>query len=103
MKTKKTKNYFSRPVSLIIFVGFIIFVLSVVQITVANRLSTTGIELAKLQNKIEEYKKENALLQEEVLKKSSLTNIAQAADKEGFVVPQNSFVISTPLPLALNQ
>lgn len=75
--------------------------LSVVRVTIENDISTTGSELLKLQNKTEEYKKSNSLLQEKYLTDSSLTKIASSAAEKGFIASKNHVYLSTPLPLAL--
>ena len=74
-----------------------------VRVTVENSISTTGIELMKLQEEVAAYKKDNALLQEKYLANSSLINIAAKARKKGFVDSTNQVYLSAPLPLALKQ
>lgn len=63
---------------------FCIF-LSIVHVVVSNMLSTSGVELDSLQLDLVKYKKENILLREEVLKNTSLTNIASSAARMGFI------------------
>jgi cell division protein FtsL len=81
--------------------GLVIF-LSVVQVTASNRISTTGIELAKLQNELRDVKRQNTLLREKILSQSSLTEIASKAGELGFVEAKNTVFISHPLPIARN-
>lgn len=90
-----------RSKSLIIFIFLIIVGLSIVRVSIENSISTTGIELMAHQERIEEYKKSNAQLEERYLEKSSLTKISSVARKNGFVESKNQVYISTPLPLAL--
>lgn len=79
----------------------IIIVLSVVQVVVSNRLSTTGIELSSLQNDLKTYKKENSILSEKILIASSFVNIDAIAKDSGFVKNKSVLFVSTPLPIAL--
>ena len=73
------------PIIFIIVLITLVIGLSIVQVVVSNNLSTTGIELAKLEDKITVYKKENAILQEKILIASSFTTIASKAADMGFV------------------
>ncbi len=77
--------------------------MSVVQVIVSNRLSTTGTELGELQDKITQYKKENAIIREKVLVASSLDHIASSAAELGFSDTNNHVFLSAPLPIALKQ
>ncbi len=63
----------------------IIIILSVVQISVSNMLSTGGISLSKMQEEIANYQRDNAMLREKIYTQASLTNISHKADKLGFV------------------
>lgn len=75
----------------------------VFQVVASNRLSTTGIELEKIQSELAKYKKENAILEEKVLAASSLMNISKKAKELGFVESKSQVYINNPLPLALNR
>jgi len=81
----------------------IVIALSVVQISVSNMLSTGGIELAQVQDEIHGLQKDNAILKEQIYSMASLTNIAQKADKLGYVAGVNTstLVIANPQPLAI--
>lgn len=81
----------------------LILLLSVVQVVVSNRLSTTGTTLGKLQDDISQYKKENAILREKVLIASSLDHIASSAAELGFAQTKTHVFLSTPLPIALQR
>lgn len=88
----------------VLFIGlnvFIIATLSFVQVVVANSISTTGIELGKVQQQIDDLKKKNAVLHEQVLLSSSLTHIASEAASMGLSQSTSKVVLSMPLPLAL--
>lgn len=92
-----------RPRFLITLVLLLIIALAVVRVGIENSISTTGSDLLALQNKVDVYKKENALLEEKYLENSSLTKISSVAKEKGFVSASNQVYLSTPLPLALNQ
>lgn len=77
--------------------------LSIVQIVVSNRLSTTGIALGTIEEDLKQYKEKNALLEEKVLVTSSLTSIASSASSMGFVEKNSRIVLVDSLPLALKR
>lgn len=83
--------------------GLIIVMLSVVQISVSNMLSTGGIQLAQVEAQIADYQKENAILKEQIYSVASLTNIAQEADKMGYgeSTGKSTLVIANPAPIAI--
>lgn len=89
-----------RTRRLISFIFVIIILLSVVRVSIENSISTTGIELMSLQERLDSYKKENSQLEERYLTDSSLTNISKKAQKTGFIEAKNAVYLSTPLPLA---
>lgn len=78
----------------------IIIAFSLIQVVAANSISTTGIELNKIQQQIADLKKYNAELHEQVLAQSSLTYIASKAASMGFDQSVSTVVISSPLPIA---
>lgn len=90
-----------KPLLLLIFFIIIILSLSIIQVAVSNKLSTTGIELENLQSQITKYKKENTLLEEKVLEASSLINVSKKAKALGLVETKSQIYLSNPLPLAL--
>ncbi len=92
-----------KPVLFLFFIFFVIIMLSLVQVFVANRISTTGVDLEKIQNSIQNYKKENALLNEKILTQASLVRISELATKDGYTLEKSQVYLSTPLPLALKQ
>ncbi len=77
--------------------------LCIVQIVVSNRLSTTGIALSKLEEKIQSYKEENAVLKEKLLITSSFTTIASSASTLGFVNTKSQYILGSYIPIALRQ
>lgn len=74
-----------KPILFIILIITIIVSLSIIQVAVSNNLSTTGVELARIEEKIATYKKENVLLRQKLLIASSLDTIASKAAEMGFV------------------
>lgn len=89
-----------KPVLFIILNLVVIIGLSIAQVVAANSISTTGIELGKIQDQITQLEKDNEVLKEQVLTLSSLTTIASRAADMGFEEGKSTLVISQPLPLA---
>ncbi|MDP3988457.1 MAG: hypothetical protein Q8P80_04940 [Candidatus Levybacteria bacterium] len=90
-----------KPAIFITFLGLIVIFLTIVQVVVSNRLSTTGNNLWELEEKVAYYEKQNAVLKEELLTVSSLNNIASTAGQLGFVEDKSQIFLSAPLPLAV--
>jgi hypothetical protein len=90
-----------RPRLIIVGIFLLIVVLSVVQAVVANKISTAGIQLGDMQEKILTLKKENQIIHERILTLSSLNHVASEASRMGFVPDTSHVYLSTPLPLAL--
>ena len=82
---------------------FTILTLSVVQVVVANMLSTKGVELGRLQDDIKKYKTVNSLLAERLLEETSLTRISSNAALLGFSKESSQLYLSNQLPLAVKQ
>lgn len=83
-----------------ILVICIVVGLSIVQVTVSNSLSTTGIELGKIEEQISSYRNENARLSEKLLTLSSFDTIASKAADMGFIEEKTHIVLTKPLPIA---
>jgi|GEM_PF-788871 len=92
-----------RPTYLIIFIFVTIMGLAIAQVSTANQISTTGAELGALQQQVDDYKRQNTILQEQLLEASSLTNIAGTAAQLGFVDAKTQISLTAPVPLALKQ
>ncbi|HSW87649.1 MAG TPA: hypothetical protein VLG12_00630 [Candidatus Saccharimonadales bacterium] len=95
------KNYtyfFIGVITVILLVGS-----TLVQISVSNSLTTEGLKLSKIQEQIDETKKENLLLAERVYSASSYTQIASQAARIGFVQAKQPIFLSDNGPLALKQ
>lgn len=85
---------------LITVISVIIVVLSIVQVAVSNSLSTTGITLSEIEQEIDQYKQENALLYEKFLIGSSLTNISSTSASLGFREGKSQIVIGASISIA---
>lgn len=92
-----------RSIPFIIFLVITIIFLSVIQVAVSSKLSTTGIELDKVQGELANYERENSVLTENFLLTTSLTNIASNASEIGFVEQKSIVYLTTPLPLAVKR
>ncbi|CAN5136775.1 hypothetical protein BH11PAT1_BH11PAT1_2710 [soil metagenome] len=90
-----------RSAYLIGILVLVIIGLAVVQVTVSNQISTHGVYLSKLQEELKSYKKENTLLEEKILEKSSLTTIEEKAKSLGLSPAKSAMYLNTPLPLAV--
>ena len=89
-----------RSISFLSLLIFSIVFLSFLQVFVSNKLSTTGVELANLQEELKTYKKGNYILKENLLTKTSLTHMASTAAVIGFVENKSRVFLTAPLPLA---
>lgn len=92
-----------RPIYLLTFVSITILGLGIAQVSLSNQLSTAGVELAQVQQDVDNYKRENTILEEQVLEAASFTNIAEKAEKLGYVESKSTISLNAPLPLALRQ
>ena len=106
----KSADRFGRLVAnlasfgIVLGVMALIIVLSVAKAVVHNRLSTEGVFVAGLEKEISFYKTQNAILSEEFLTSSSLTNILAKAEGLGFTNrSQSLLVLKTSRPLAVKQ
>jgi type II secretory pathway pseudopilin PulG len=92
-----------KAVLSILVLVLIVFGLSLVRIYISNQVSTSGVVLGQIQQQIDTYKMENIQLAENLYTKSSLTNIAEQAQKQGFVEQKTDFVINGQVPVAYKQ
>ena len=90
-----------KPYYIAIFLIGLVVALSVVKAIAYNRLSTSGVFVGKVEEEISFYKTQNAILSEELLTSSSLTNISAKAEEAGFTNESSSLVLKTSLPLAV--
>lgn len=92
-----------KPAFFITCLVFVILALSIIQVIVSNRLSTTGITLSNLEEETMYYDRQNSLLREKLLTVSSLTHIASTAGQLGFIENKSQIILTTSLPLAVRQ
>lgn len=88
---------------IIIFLLGLVVVLSMAKAVLHNMLSTSGIFVSKVEQEVNFYKTQNAVLSEELLTASSLTNIIQKAQQSGFTNENTLMVFKTSMPLAVNR
>lgn len=86
---------------IIIFLLGLVICLSIGKAILHNALSTSGIYVSKAEREINFYKTQNAILSEEFLTASSLTNIIEKAKASGFTNENTLMVIKTSRPLAV--
>ncbi len=84
---------------IIILLG-LVTALSMGKAVLQNTLSTSGIFISKAEQEINFYKTQNAILSEELLAASSLTNIIEKAQQSGFTSENTLMVLKTSRPLA---
>lgn len=89
-----------KPNVIIIFLLGLVVALSLGKAFMSNMLSTSGIFVSRAEQEINSYKTQNLILSEELLAASSLTNIAQKADKSGFINDNALMVLGASRPLA---
>ena len=90
----------------VLSIGILILIvlgLSIVRIYISIQVSTSGVVLVQIQQQIDSYKMQNILLAENLYTKSSLTNIADQASKEGFIEQKADFVLNGQVPVAYKQ
>jgi len=92
-----------KPVLLITALALIVLGLSIVRIYISNQVATSGVMLGQIEQQVDSYKMENILLAENLYTKSSLTNIAEEAVKQGFIEQKSDFVLNGQVPVAYKQ
>lgn len=86
---------------LVIFLLGAAIVLSIGKAVLYNALSTSGIFVSKVEQEINYYKTQNALLSEEFLTASSLTNVNEKALASGFTNENTLMILKTSRSLAV--
>lgn len=81
----------------------VILFLSLVQVILSNSLSTTGIDLSKIEEEVSIYKNENYVLREKLLLATSLTQVASSAAVLGFTNSKSNIYIDSSVPVAIKQ
>lgn len=86
---------------IIIFLLGLVVTLSIAKAVLYNMLSTSGIFVSKVEREMNFYKTQNAILSEELLTASSLTNITQKAQESGFTSENTSMILKISTSLAV--
>lgn len=89
-----------KPYIIITLLLILTITLSLGKAFMSNMLSTSGIFVSRAEQKINSYKTQSVILSEELLAASSLTNIAQKANKSGFISDNTLMVLGASSPLA---
>jgi len=90
-----------RSYLIIIFLLGLVIALSLGKAVLQNTLSTSGIFVGNAEQEINSYKAQNAILSEELLTVSSLTNIVEKAKLSGFTNEKTLMILKTSRPLAV--
>ena len=91
-----------KPIIVLTSLVMGVIVLSLVQVVIATKLSTTGVDLAKIQGELEVVKKDNSLLSENLYDASSYAKIASKAGELGFVDKHENYVVTSEVHVAKN-
>lgn len=89
-----------KPVFFITILVLVAISLTIIQTVLSNRLSTTGIPMGEIEEKIDSYRLQNSILEEQLLTVSSLTGISERASQLGFVEEKSLFVMKKSYALA---
>lgn len=81
-------------------VVYITVILIIIQVIVANRLTTVGLTLTNLEKQKNNLNEENNLLERKVATFSAMTNIAQKAAEAGFTKAV-TYYLTPQFPVAL--
>ena len=92
-----------KPALLIMSLTILIIALAIVRTFVANNISTSGVVLGRLEEKVEQYKLENSVLAEQLYSLASLTNISQKAYDLGYSDETSDLVLTQNKTVALKQ
>lgn len=92
-----------KPIFILVVLFFIIAGLFVTRTVISNKISTSGVALGKTQDELSKYKTENTMLREQIYSLSSLSYVASAAVKIGFVESKSNFAISPAIAIALKR
>lgn len=90
----------NRPKIIILLLFITALSLGLVRTVIANSMTTEGVQLGKIEDKISAYKTENLMYKEKILTLASLWKISSSAAKLGFVEGSLGFVIPSSIPIA---
>lgn len=89
-----------KPILILSGLILVIIALTVTRAIVSNTLSTTGVDLSRIDQDIDSYQRKNALLQEKILQASAFTTLEQEAERKGYEAMSTQIVLTSPLPIA---
>ena len=101
MQRKDLKQPQKHNLLLNILIVLLVAGLCLLQIVLANQLSTDGARLAEIERKIRVLERENLKLKKEIAEKSSLKAIVARAKALGFVQHPATFNLAEPVSVAL--
>lgn len=90
-----------KPIIIISSLILVIMVLTVTRAIISNNLSTTGVDLSRIDQEIDIFQRKNVLLQEKTLHASAFTTLARTAEQKGYEAISSQIVLTSPLPIAL--
>ena len=85
-----------RPTFVIICLSAIVLGLILFQTYLQAEIGVLAFEYTTIKEETDTYKKKNQILQEQVLKKGSLTRIDETAKESGFVPARYIYILPTP-------
>lgn len=91
------------PVLVLVILFVTIAVLTGARSVVSSRITTSGLELGKIQDQTADYKTQNVILKEKIFSLSSLTHVSEAAENVGFVESKEAFAVTAARPIARRQ
>lgn len=91
------------PVLVLIVLFAAVGILTGVRSVVSSRITTSGLELGKIQDQTAGYKTQNVILKEKIFSLSSLTHVSETASKDGFVESKEAFAVTAARPIARRQ
>ena len=97
------KTIMRKPILILTILIFVILSLFIARTVISNKISTSGVALGKTQDELNRYKTENTMLKEQIYALSSLSHVASAAVKTGFVESKANFAISPAHAIALKR
>lgn len=89
-----------KPILILTCLILVIIGLTVTRAIVSNTLSTTGVDLSRIDQDIDSYQRKNALIQERILQASAFTTLEQEAEQRGYEAMSSQIVLTSPLPIA---
>jgi hypothetical protein len=84
---------------IILLIGMVV-ALAIGKAVLQNTFSTSGVFVSGIEQEINYYKTQNAILEEQFLTASSLATIIEKANREGFVSENNQIILGTQNSLA---